>query len=180
MSDSIIKTRFWERVNRIDDDTSCWEWTAGKSHGYGKIRIENRQSILVHRYSYILHYGAIPDGLLVCHKCNNHPCVRPDHLYAGTYKDNYEDMVRAGNAHDLTRLPPEILHKNSARGTRVTIAVLNDQLVLEIYNKLKLGKTCRALSAEYGIGKTTVNDIRSGRSWGWLTRASVSGETDQG
>ena len=84
--------RFWRKVVKTE---TCWLWTgAHLPAGYGMIGMPGGgPNVLTHRFSYELHYGPIPDGLLVCHKCDNPPCVRPDHLYAGTQQDNVSDMI---------------------------------------------------------------------------------------
>lgn len=90
-------TRFWSRVNKTK---SCWLWSgAPGSDGYGEIFI-NRKSlpkhIRTHRVSWILHFGEIPDGLHILHRCDNPPCVNPKHLWLGTNKDNMSDMTIKG------------------------------------------------------------------------------------
>lgn len=71
----------------------CWIWTGNCPDGrYGHIKI-NQKIHLVHRLSYEVHVGPIPWGLWVLHKCDNPPCVNPDHLYAGTAKQNVMDKI---------------------------------------------------------------------------------------
>lgn len=89
--------RFWSKVNKTE---MCWLWTGNRSQGYGKLSVLG-ESIRAHRYSYILHFGAIPQGMLVCHRCDNPACVRPDHLFLGTSSDNAKDAYHKGRLNIL-------------------------------------------------------------------------------
>jgi hypothetical protein len=77
----------------------CWEWSGPQRatrSGYGVISLH--PSVLAHRFAYELFHGPIPDGLLVRHRCDNPPCVHPDHLLVGTNADNVRDMWERGRA----------------------------------------------------------------------------------
>lgn len=83
---------FWQKVDKTED---CWEWTASKNkQGYG-IFGHQGQTWLAHRLSYKLS-NMLPDGVKVLHRCDNPPCVNPDHLFLGTQKDNIKDMAAKG------------------------------------------------------------------------------------
>lgn len=85
--------RFFAKVQKTD---TCWIWTGAKQgHGYGCFRVGDKR-IGAHRYSYQIHNGDIPDGLFVCHTCDNMFCVNPEHLWLGTAKQNTSDMLRKG------------------------------------------------------------------------------------
>lgn len=88
--DALIK-RFMAKVNKTD---TCWLWTGAKrcKEGYGQIKINGRRYI-TSRVSYYLWVGALADDILVCHHCDNPPCIRPDHLFLGTHQDNRNDRA---------------------------------------------------------------------------------------
>ena len=87
------KIRFWSKVDKTG---SCWVWTARcDKDGYGQF--DGKQA---HRTIYSWEIGEIPVGLLVCHSCDNPPCVNPSHLWLGTAKDNAQDRENKGrNVH---------------------------------------------------------------------------------
>src|SRR3954467_3950831 len=95
-----IAARF-QRKFVVNQQTRCWEWTSTKiKYGYGRMNIGGRKFkwILAHRLSWELHFGEIPDGTLVCHRCDNPCCVNPNHLFLGTHMDNCQDKIRKGRA----------------------------------------------------------------------------------
>ena len=85
-----MEERFFQKVNKTD---SCWLWTGSlTSRGYGCFGVAGKTTA-AHRYSYQIHTGEIPQGLIICHSCDVPSCVNPEHLWAGTYADNMKDMV---------------------------------------------------------------------------------------
>ncbi len=101
-----------------------------------------------------MHVGAIPDGLYVLHSCDEPKCVNPAHLRTGTQKNNMEDRKKAGN---------------TARGSKIASAKLNEDVVREIRRLLKEGVlTQQAIADRFGVSDTTISHIRSGARWGHL------------
>ena len=91
----IAKARLFRRL-KINQKTGCWEWQGFKGrYGHGQIRVK-KIAILTHRLSWKIHKGAILDDLLICHHCDNPPCVNPEHLFSGTVDDNKKDMDNKG------------------------------------------------------------------------------------
>ena len=85
--------RFWAKVDKSGD---CWLWTASKTkEGYGYFRFDGAMR-KAHRMSWLLTNGEIPEGMLVCHTCDNPSCVNPKHLWLGTNRDNMDDMNAKG------------------------------------------------------------------------------------
>lgn len=149
-----ISERFWDKVEKTD---TCWVWTAGKLwSGYGVISDAMgpvRKSIKAHRASWELHYGRIPEGMQVCHSCDNPPCVRPDHLFLGTAKDNVQDCISKSRR----RLPIGIKHK---------MHKLTPKAVKEIRERYSLGNVSqRSLADEFGVSQTVVGDAIRRVTW---------------
>lgn len=91
--------------SRIDKSGDCWIWQGrARQGGYGYLGWcgENERA---HRVAWMIAHGPIPNGLCVCHTCDNPLCVRPSHLWLGTQLENNEDKVRKGRQHGRPRLP---------------------------------------------------------------------------
>ena len=95
-------TRLWMRVDKSGD---CWLWTGPvEKTGYARLqRSRTSFNVSVHRLSWELHFGEIPKGLFVCHRCDNRVCVRPDHLFLGTARDNVQDMIQKGRQYRVSK-----------------------------------------------------------------------------
>ena len=150
--------RFWSKVRK--DPEGCWEFVGlpGRRH---KER-DHRGSYIFEgkvqkasRVSWQLEHGEIPEGMFVCHHCDNPKCVRPDHLFLGTHADNMRDMVEKGRT---TR---------ANRGAGNGMAKLTEEQVYEIRESYKRGD-CARLARKFGVSKATAYTVRSRRVWGWL------------
>ena len=135
------EVRFWAYVVK---GPGCWKWTGSprSATGYGSFNGTG-----AHRYSYELHNGPIPKGLVVRHLCHNPSCVNPDHLRIGTYKENAGDSVLA------CRHTHGVIHGNSK---------LTDDVAQAIYQDKRLR---REIAATYNVSVSTVNDIKHRRTW---------------
>ena len=138
--------RFVDKVRPVNDPNECWIWEgAVGSDGYGRVRRKGA-TFSVHRYSYELFKGPVPEELCVMHRCDVPLCVNPTHLCLGTKADNTQDMLekkRAGN----------------------TVHKLSYDKVQEVRALLRKGVTKREISERFDICRSTVQDIESGSTW---------------
>ena len=142
-----LEERFWSKV---DKSSNCWVWTASfRSGDYGQFRVEGKIQ-LAHRVSYVIEHGSIPDGLCVCHTCDNPSCVKPKHLFLGTRNDNNQDAIRKGR---------------NARGRMVPQAKLTEKQVKAIRLDTRPRKE---IAKEYGLHYNTISKIRTGKRWGHI------------
>jgi hypothetical protein len=152
--------RFWSKVDKSND---CWVWTGCKNKkgygvaGSGIIGGSKR----AHRACWEYCNGKIPDGLGVLHKCDNPPCVNPEHLFLGTNQDNVDDRERKGRASN---------HLKGCAGEANGLAKLDEQEVIWIKRLLATGKMShRAIARIFSVTAANISGIARGKTWGHLT-----------
>jgi hypothetical protein len=124
---------------------------------YGQFQLRYN-TVSAHRLSFVIHHGPIPAGQMICHRCDNPPCVNPRDLFAGTDADNVRDMIRKGRA-----VPIAVRRGAANNRTR-----LNRDQVLALRSRHAAGESQTALAAEYGITQTNVSAIVLRKTWSYL------------
>jgi hypothetical protein len=156
-----LETRFWQYVNKTD---GCWLWTGSiaNRHGYGRISIgsgENHRVIAAHRLSWEIHsMEPIPSGMFVLHRCDNPPCVRPDHLFLGTQFTNMSD------ASSKRRLPQQ-RYPGMCAGEKNGRAKLTDAQVREIRILSKKGFAQRKIAKLFNVSRSAIGFIQHNKMW---------------
>jgi len=142
--------RFWRFV-AIRGPSECWPWQGGTRTkcGYGRFKTHNKH-IIASRFAYEDTYGPIPDGLLVCHHCDNPSCVNPAHLFLGTSADNLQDASRK---HRLIGI------RGEANGNHKISDATADLIDAEYKRG---GITRKNLGEKYGVSLSTVESILYG------------------
>lgn len=157
-----LSERFWPKVPLPSSPDGCMEWSGNRDiAGYGVIRSGGKDEpvLKAHRVAWEFTNGPIPDGLFVCHSCDNPPCVRPDHLFVGTVGDNNRDMIAKGR---YAKVRP------SNRGELHHGAKLSEEQVRRVRVLRAEGKTYTAISDATGVNRITACAIIKGRIWAWL------------
>jgi hypothetical protein len=155
MAPEVIE-RFWSKVEKTD---GCWLWKAKSKDwdGYGLFSANGR-SVRAHRFSWQLANGRKPGKMLVCHRCDNPACVRPDHLFLGTACDNFRDCLAKG--------------RYSPKGTGNAAAKIKEADVPKIRNLYATGQwSQQAIADIFGITQTAVSSIVRGKHWRHLDAA---------
>ena len=151
----MIARPFGERFEEkyVKADSGCWEWIAAKHEGYGIIRYGPKY-MLSHRAAYVLYVGEIPNGLLVCHHCDNPGCVNPEHLFLGTQKDNMRDCANKGRC-----------KSKGAPGEKHWHAKLTKDKVGVIRAMWLGGARNGALARMFGVSNQTITDVVYYHCW---------------
>ena len=162
-----LEERFWCRVNKTD---TCWLWTgavgAKKFHGgYGVIDWKGKSRQATH-VSWFLEYGRVPQKL-ICHTCDTPLCVRPAHLFEGSYKDNAQDSIKkgrwqSGERHWCHRNKAKFLQvRRSARCTKLT--ALQVAYIKWQYRNQKVSQ--QKLANEYNVCQQSILLILQNKNW---------------
>lgn len=157
MKNKAMIDRFWEKVKKSDN---CWEWTASKNQdGYGNFTKATNRVVKAHRLSWEIHNGPIPKGMCVLHKCDNPPCVNPNHLFLGTKADNNVDMAAKGR--HKSQIHPELILK----GEECSWAKLSEANVLEIRKEYSKGTSVKFLAERFEVKPITIYMILQRKRW---------------
>lgn len=129
----------------------CWDYmgSGAGTGGYMRISVKGKNT-LAHRYAYSVTKGPIPEGKIVCHRCDNKACVNPDHLFLGTHQDNMDDKVAKG------RQP---------KGENAKQSKLNEIQVLEIMGRRKRGESGPSIAADFPVNVDQIYKITRGQNW---------------
>jgi hypothetical protein len=140
-----IEESFWARVDKsgpvvAPDLGACWGWVGALDRkGYGRLSSRIQGQYLAHRLSWAIAFGDPPGCMLVCHRCDNPRCVRPDHLFLGTAQDNTDDMMLKG--------------RHSVR------VKLTEEQVREIRARYGAGESQASLSIAFSVGRPAIHGI---------------------
>lgn len=139
-----LEKRFYRKVSQFKTPSGCREWTAATNGRYGIIRSSERPFpwLYAHRVAYELHYGRVPHGLDVMHKCDNPKCVNWEHLEVGTPKENSADMVR----------------KSRQRKSAFSQKELGD-----IREMRRNGLTQQSIADSFGVSRPLISMLLSGK-----------------
>ena len=145
-------------------DGECWIWIRSRTRkGYGNIHrhrheppdlFDYARGSYAHRFAWRLHHGPIPDGMLVCHRCDTPPCVNPAHLFLGTPHDNTQDMVDKGRARGRAFV-------GEAHG----LAKLTEARVRDLRRRAAAGERHEDIAREFGVSKSTVTMANIRQTW---------------
>lgn len=166
---SSTSEKFWSKVD-IPAFDDCWPWQGHcDRHGYGSFK-QGEKLTGSHRVAWELTRGPIPEGLHVCHHCDNPPCCNPSHLFLGTHQDNMRDMVakgrdRASKNRESRGTPPPKQRAPRPPG-RSGRAKLTEKQVQDIRALYATGEyTQDELGVMFGVARSRISETCNRKTW---------------
>lgn len=145
---------FLSKISFGFGEDACWTWMASTRNGYGRMRLsEQNRTVTAHRFSWEIYNEEIPEGMLVCHHCDNPPCVNPNHLFLGTQVDNVQDMIEKGRGSD----------NSGEMNGRAKLSRKDIDRIRELYKTTDTSYW--ELSMWFGVGETQIGRIIRGEHW---------------
>lgn len=155
-ADERLRNRFWSKVARSPVADGCWEWTAYRTpYGYGQFTLAKGHFVLAHNVAFAMTQGQILPGQVIRHRCDNPPCVRPEHLLIGSQRDNALDSVERGRA-------------RRSRGEDHPVAQLTEEAVRKLRRTPYYFGMYQELAGVYGVSGHALSDARRGKTWRWV------------
>jgi len=157
MSEEIqaLKTRLL-KYSRQNGECIESTYKARTQTGYALVKYKG-STRGAHRISWMVHKGEIPEGLYICHHCDNRRCIAPDHLFLGTAKENMQDAAKKGRLEHVKLFAP--------KGEKNHNSKLDDDKVRSIRKEIQEGIRCTVIARKYGVGSSLIYQIRDGKSW---------------
>ena len=156
MNTDSLKERLYKKSVVLP--TGCVEWAGYRQAiGYGIIGTGSRtdgsrRTMLTHRAAWEVAYGPIPDGVMVCHKCDNRACINPEHLFLGNQTDNMRDMIAKGR-------------KRVAKGETHPKTKIDKALAERIREQHHNGCSQNSIAKEHGISQYIVWRVINHQHW---------------
>jgi hypothetical protein len=147
--------RYWAAVVK---SAACWGWSSTRVRGYGRLYGEHGRRVAAHRFSWELHFGPIPPGMHVLHRCDNPPCTNPDHLFLGTQADNLADGRTKGRVGHFTTDQLDARPQNKLTGPQV----------LAMRTARQAGEQLKSIAARFGVSRWAARKAIGGASWQWV------------
>jgi len=150
-----LEERFWSKVDKSQGEEACWEWRSTVSRGRAMFHFEGRP-VNAARVAYLLEVGEIPEGMEVCHHCDDMMCLNVRHLFLGTHKENMYDMVAKGRERYL-------------KGEELPNTKLTAEKVREIRKQASEGVPRKELARRYNVDVSTIHEVVNRKTWKHVT-----------
>jgi DNA-binding CsgD family transcriptional regulator len=157
-----VKDRLLKNVFK-DSVSGCWIKTKVSKNKYATMRI-NGKKLKAHRVAYeIFNNVIIDDEMVICHHCDNPPCINPKHLFMGTIADNNTDKMKKGR------------HKfDPPHGMRCSNSILTDEKVMDILDKINQGLSNLEIANIFKVTRQTISRIRNNKIWKHISREKAA------